>query len=96
MPECRRRDHTTVDPVQLAIVTTRIFLSGIMVAFTRLKYVVLSRPAPAEMPHSIAREGIIQEAFRDGSFPSLAVRMAYLDEQERQESEPVSSPKTPY
>jgi hypothetical protein len=55
-----------------------------------LKYVVLSRPASAEIPNSIARERIIQEAYRDGTYPSLAVRLAQLDEQERRESEPVS------
>ena len=55
-----------------------------------LKYVVLSRPAPAEVPTSIRREQMIQEALQDGTYGTLGIRMALLDEQERRESDPVS------
>ena len=36
------------------------------------------------------REQIVRQAFQDGTYGTLGVRLAQLDEQERRESEPIS------
>ena len=41
-----------------------------------LKYVVLSRPAPAEVPTEIKRQQIINGSFEDGTYGTLGVHMA--------------------
>ena len=54
-----------------------------------LKYVLLSLPSPTEPPKHSERDRIIREAFENGTYATLGVQMAQLDERERVNAEPV-------
>jgi hypothetical protein len=54
-----------------------------------LKYILLSLPSPSETPKAMKREQLVRDAFADGTYPTLALQMAQLDQEEAKESEPV-------
>jgi hypothetical protein len=55
------------------------------------KYIVLSLPRPSEVPIEITREKIVEDAFKNGTYPTLGVQLARFQEQNRRNSEPISS-----
>ena len=54
-----------------------------------LKYILLSLPSPSETPKAMKREQLVRDAFADGTYPTLALQMAQLDQEESKECEPV-------
>lgn len=55
-----------------------------------LKYILLSLPGPSEPPAESEREQIIHEAYEDGSYATIGVRMLESDAKYRVKGEPVS------
>src|SRR2546423_3507948 len=55
-----------------------------------LKYILLSLPSPSERPKERKRDELIQQAFANGTYPTLGAQMAHLDAQESREQEPIS------
>ena len=54
------------------------------------KYIVLSLPGPSEVPIEITREKIVEDAFRNGTYPTLGVQLARFKEQDRRNNEAIS------
>jgi len=55
-----------------------------------LKYILLSLPGPSEPPSELEREKIIRDAYDDGSYATIGVRMLEYDAKHRVKAEPVS------
>jgi len=55
-----------------------------------LKYILLSLPGPSEPPAELEREKIIRDAFDEGSYATIGVRMLEYDAKHRLKAEPVS------
>ena len=54
-----------------------------------LKYILLSLPGPSEPPAELEREKIIRDAYDDGSYATIHVRMLEYDAQHRVKAEPL-------
>ena len=54
-----------------------------------LKYILLSLPSPSETPKAMKREQVVRDAYADGTYPTLALQMARLDQEEAKQSEPI-------
>jgi len=55
-----------------------------------LKYILLSLPNPSEPPAELEREQMIRDAYNDGSYATIGVRMLEYDAKHRVKAEPVS------
>ncbi len=54
------------------------------------KYIVLSLPRPSEVPIEITREMIVEDAFKNGTYPTLGVQLARFQEQDRHSNEVIT------
>ena len=55
-----------------------------------LKFILLSLPSPPEPPAELEREKIIRDAYDDGSYATIGVRMLEYDAKHRLKTELVS------
>lgn len=60
------------------------------------KYMVLSLPRPSEVPIKVTREKIVEDAFKNGTYVTLAVQLARFQEQDRRNNEAITCrPRVP-